>query len=309
MALFRDTSLRPAGGVAAAITLLLLSVMMALVAAVPARAQSVEELVRQLPEGNFAERGRVVAQLAATGDTRLASLFEALGAGDLNVVTETGQVVLTAPAGSDVRITDALTGEAAGEVPRNAVERIRVNNSLRRTVRTAIGQLTLLSPNVNTRLVAARSMFQAADPDNIPLLKAALAEEENATVRRVMEEARAVAVLRADASAEETTAAIDVIVSRGDRAALGIFEIEVLGDQPPLNAVARSEFALVLKKHVDLRGASKPRVPEDRAPIFVGKANQLAAVRIALDAVDPILGVLHDAEPGIVATERHHLSA
>ena len=163
---------------------LLLALLLALAAALPARAQNIEDLVRQLPDGGFSDRARVVAQLAGTGDTRLVPLFEALAAGDLNVVKDTGQVVFITPAGGNVRIADALTGEAAGEVAKGAVERIRVNNSLRRAIRTAIGQLTLLSPNVSTRLSAARAMFQAADPDNIPLLDEAIAQERDATVLR-----------------------------------------------------------------------------------------------------------------------------
>ncbi|MEO3385754.1 urea ABC transporter permease subunit UrtB [Mesorhizobium sp. CAU 1741] len=194
-----------------------------------ARAQSVEELMRQLPDGSYSDRGEVVTQLAATGDTRVVPVLEALAAGDLNVVEETGQIVLIAPAGDNVSITDALTGAEAGEVGRRDVERIRVNNSLRRAVRTAIGQLTLMSPNASVRLSAAQSMFQAADPDNIELLDEALAQEDDASVRRVMEEARAVAILRADSSVEETTAAIDVIAARGDRNALGILN-SVLAD-------------------------------------------------------------------------------
>ena len=201
---------------------LLLGLLALLFAALPARAQTVEELVRQLPDGSFSDRGRIVVQLAATGDTRLVPLFEALAAGDLNVVTETGQIVFIAPSGGDVRITDALTGEAAGEVARGAVERIRVNNGLRRTIRTAIGQLTLLSPNAAIRLSAAQAMFQAADPENIPLLDEAIAQEEDSTVLSAMREARAAAILKTDASPEAFAEAIDIIAARGDRAALGI---------------------------------------------------------------------------------------
>jgi urea transport system permease protein len=200
----------------------LLVLLVSLTAILPARAQSVEDLVRQLPDGGFGDRSAVIAQLAATGDTRLVPVLEALGAGELNVVSDTGQVVFVRPAGGNVAIRDALTGEDAGEVASGAVDRIRVNNAVRRAIRTAIGQLTLLSPDANTRMSAARAMFQAADPDNLPLLEEALAEEENPTVLRVMQQAWAVATLRTDASATDHAEAIDIIVARGDRHALGI---------------------------------------------------------------------------------------
>jgi len=200
----------------------LVGILAAILIALPARAQSVEDLVRQLPAGSFSDRARVVGQLASTGDTRLVPLFEALAAGDLNVVKDSGLVVTVAPAGSNFRITDALTGEAAGEVARDAVERIRVNNGLRRAIRTAIGQLTLLSPNRGTRLAAAQAMFQAADPDNIPLLDEAIAQEEDTAVKTAMEQARAAAILKTEAEPEAFAGAVDIIAERGDRAALGM---------------------------------------------------------------------------------------
>jgi len=200
----------------------LIALVALLVAILPARAQSVEELVNQLPEGGFSDRSAVIAQLAATGDTRLVPVLEALAAGELNVVEETGQIVFIRPAGDNVAITDALTGDDAGEVASGAVERIRVNNSVRRAVRTAIGQLTLLSPNANVRLSAARAMFQAGDPENLPLLEEAMAAEENAAVLPVMREAWAIAVLRSDASPAHYAEAVDIIAARGDRQALGV---------------------------------------------------------------------------------------
>jgi urea transport system permease protein len=203
-----------------------LAVMLVLVllAAGSAFAQSVEDLVRQLPDGGFSDRARVVQALAATGDARVAPLLDSLAAGDLNVIGETGQVVTISGRGDEVTATDALTGEVIGEVPSAGVERIRVNNSLRRAVRTAVGQLTLLSTNASTRMSAARAMFQAGDPDNIELLDEAIAQEENPAVLQVMEEARAVAILRSDAEPAAFAQAVDVIAARGDRQALGILQ-------------------------------------------------------------------------------------
>ncbi len=210
------------GIVQSRIAFLAIAVLAVVFSGLAAQAQSVEELVRQLPEGSYSDRGKVVAQLAATGDVRLVPLLEALAAGELNVVEETGQVVTIAPAGDIVRLTDALTAETAGEASKGAVERIRVNNSLRRAVRAAIGQLTLMSDSAATRRSAAEAMFAAADPDNLALLDEALAQEENAGVRRTMEQARAASILKTDASAEQIAEAVDTISARGDRAALGI---------------------------------------------------------------------------------------
>jgi urea transport system permease protein len=53
-------------------------VLIGLLFTVPAGAQSFEDLVQTLPEGNFAERGAVVDAMAATGDERALAILEAL---------------------------------------------------------------------------------------------------------------------------------------------------------------------------------------------------------------------------------------
>jgi urea transport system permease protein len=219
---------------------------------VPAQAQSLEELVRQLPEGSFSDKAATIGQIAATGDTRAVPVLEAMAGGDLNVVAETGQVVLLGRAsGGTVPIRDALTGEEAGEIATGAVERIRVNNSVRRAVRTAIGQLTLLSPDVATRLSAAGAMFQAADPENLPLLEEAIAEEQVASVLKVMREAWAVALLRTDAEPARFAEAVDIIVDRGDRAALGILNSALAGADADVRPTIEAGI-LAIQRHLQL---------------------------------------------------------
>ena len=72
-------------------------------------------------------------------------------------------------------------------------------------------------------------MFQAADPENIPLLDEAIAQEDDDGVRRAMEEARAASMLRTEASADDFAAAVDVIAARGGRASLGILTAALPG--------------------------------------------------------------------------------
>ena len=48
-----------------------------LVLAQGAAAQTLEDLARQLPDGNFNDRAEVVAAIAATGDSRAEGLLEA----------------------------------------------------------------------------------------------------------------------------------------------------------------------------------------------------------------------------------------
>ena len=76
-------------------------------AALPASAQTLEELVSALPDGSFNERAALVAEIAATGDPRAAGLLEAL-----ELVGGEGLVPLGGALGGD----QALEGREGVEV-------------------------------------------------------------------------------------------------------------------------------------------------------------------------------------------------
>src|SRR5690606_38218121 len=94
-----------------------------------------------------------------------------------------------------------LTGEDLGTALSSEIEKIRVNNRLRRAVRSAMGQLTLMSPDAAVRIAAARSVLRTADPESLELLNEALGEETDPQVKQAMEVARAAIVLKTDADA------------------------------------------------------------------------------------------------------------
>src|SRR5690606_12232489 len=116
---------------------------------------------------------------------------------------------------------------------------IRVNNGVRRSIRTAMGSLTLLSPDRATRLSAAQTIFTSRDAANLALLEAAITEETDARVLRVMQEARAaIVVTDTDLTEAERVAAIEVLAARGDQAVLNVLRPLALGDDAVAAAAA-----------------------------------------------------------------------
>ncbi len=179
-------------------------------------------LVDSLAEGGFDGTERAVEALAATGDPRAVPVLEALAEGDLYDRKDGGGVFAGRRGGAGYILSDPLTGEAAGEVGRGGVDKIRVNNNLRRAVRAAIGGLTLRSPDPQQRLAAARAIFDAADPENLEIVEAALAEESDPAVAAVLAEARARTILESDAPPAEKIEAVETIRARGDREAMAM---------------------------------------------------------------------------------------
>ena len=193
--------------------------LLALATTTPTVAQTddatLRPLIDALAPGNFREREAAAAALAATGDSRAATVLQALLEGDLLVLEDTNQVVLS----SDDGLVDPVTGAA---VTAADTDKVRVNNGLRRALRALIGQLTLMSDDASTRLSAAQSILRDADPDNLELLDAAIAVEAEGQVRAVMETARAAMILKTDASIEQKRAAVDLVAARGGRDAINM---------------------------------------------------------------------------------------
>jgi urea transport system permease protein len=184
--------------------------------------ESLRPLVNALAEGKYKETEKQIGDLVATGDPAVAPALEALGGGNLFFRKSDKQVFITEKAGKAYQLTDPLTLEAAGEAGKREIKKIKVNNKLRRIIRSALGSLTLMAPDPAVRIAAAEAVFKAKDPDSIEALDAALAQEEDPAVFSAMERARAAAVLNSDMDEADKIASVAVLEDMGNRDALSI---------------------------------------------------------------------------------------
>ncbi|MDB5541500.1 MAG: UrtB [Devosia sp.] len=211
----------------------LIALLLAMVVApLPALAQDdFAAQVNALGPGSFADRTKAMAALVATGDERVPPILLALSDGTLYMRKSDDKVVIAAKAGSDFALTDPVDGADLGTVPSSDIEKIKSNNGLRGKIRTAIGQMTLLSPDRPTRLSAAQSILKNADPAMLELLDQALAAESDPGIKSTMELARAVIVLKTEGALEDKRAAVQTVVSHNDRAAQNVL-INSLAEAP-----------------------------------------------------------------------------
>ncbi|WP_244477576.1 MULTISPECIES: urea ABC transporter permease subunit UrtB [unclassified Rhizobium] len=185
-------------------------------------ADDLRVMVDALGGGNFQENQKQVEALARTGDPKVVPALEALAEGDLYQRKIDGIVFIVRPAGSSFKLIDALTGEEAGEEAKAALEKIKVNNGLRRTIRAALGGLTLMSPDVAVRLQAAGTILRTPSADALEGLDAALAAETDNAVKVVLGQARAASILVSDRPADEKRAAVATVVETGGRDSLSL---------------------------------------------------------------------------------------
>lgn len=184
--------------------------------------EDLRAMVNALGAGNFAQTIKQVEALAKTGDPKIVPALEALAAGELYQRKSDKQVFLTKSAGGNLTLLDPLSGEEVGTEASSALAKIRVNNSLRRTVRAALGGLTLMSPDAGVRLLAAQTMLRTPSADALEQVETALAAETSVEVKSVLERARAAALLISDRPDEEKKAAIAVISNAGGQDSLSL---------------------------------------------------------------------------------------
>ncbi|PRD41307.1 urea ABC transporter permease subunit UrtB [Phyllobacterium phragmitis] len=228
--------------------ILRLVILLIAVMAAPVRADdaALRTMLNGLADADgFAAIETIVGDIAATGDPKAETALTALSSGDLYVRKADKTVLIGKRKSGGYLLTDPLTGEAAGEAKRGEVEKIKVNNTLRRVVRDALGGLTLASADPRARLNAAETIFKSGDAGAIPALDAALARETDPAVKERLTEARASAILKAQAPAAETTTALEIIAGRGDREALSLLKSYEAGAQGELKDAAASSIAKI----------------------------------------------------------------
>ncbi|WP_279483179.1 urea ABC transporter permease subunit UrtB [Aureimonas sp. SK2] len=171
---------------------------------------------------SFEETEATIRALAATGDPAVVPALQALSDGNLYFEKDGGRVVIGAGSGAEIRVTDALTGEALGTRAKGALDKVRVKNSIRTLVAESMGALTLGSDDPARRLAAASALFERATPEQLDMLDAAIARESDPAVDKALAEARASAVLRSHRPAAEKLEAVATLAARGDRPALNL---------------------------------------------------------------------------------------
>ncbi len=133
---------------------------------------------------SFEETEATIRALAATGDPAVAPALQALSDGNLYFEKDGGRVVIGEGRGSAIAVSDPLTGEALGERPKGALDKVRIKNSIRSLVSEAMGALTLGSDDPAQRLAAASALFERAAPEQIDMLDGAIARESDPPSRR-----------------------------------------------------------------------------------------------------------------------------
>jgi urea transport system permease protein len=199
--------------------------------------QPATDIFSGLTSDSFDDVGHTIEAIALSGDPRAEKIIAALQNGNLFVGADQTSLLIKTDAGGYI---DARTGKPVADVDEDSINPVRVNNEVRRAIDSAMGTLTLFSSNPTLRAQAAEAVFKSHDPAGLPALDRAIAKEKDASVRRVMEQARAAALLMAtDTSEADRLDAVAAIGARGDMDARGL--LASLANPSPAVAAAASK--------------------------------------------------------------------
>ena len=164
-----------------------------------AESPTLENLLPQLITGGFKQKAELIKQISLLEDDRKRLVLKSLSKGRLFYTKDETKLIVTGEKiESGYLVTDVITGNAVGEVGKRSVKKIRVNNSLRKLLRTSLAQMDLASEDVDIRYQAARNISKDLNVDTITILRSALSSETDDDVLLVIQAALAKVDLSSD---------------------------------------------------------------------------------------------------------------
>ena len=169
----------------------------------PARAQSSNEgpdeafatAVVGLASDNFPDKLAAVTAITELHHPNGRAVLATLLDGKLYFRNADNKVFITDGGEAQLALTDPLTLKAAGSGVPDDFTRITTNNSLRKTLRSAVASFALSDPDADVRLAAVREMLRSIDEDSVAILRARLEKESDPAVKKAMHEGLALADL------------------------------------------------------------------------------------------------------------------
>jgi urea transport system permease protein len=157
---------------------LLVSCVLALVSAT-ARAQDLHQVAQDLRSPDKARVALAVDLIAKSSDPAALAILEALAKDALRIDAQGVPFV----AGEGNALTPVFGGEAK---PSGKLSTPLVDNRMRRQLEPALASLKLGFPDPKVRLSAAKDLAKSRNDDLAPLIRGAVAKEQDAEIRRTL---------------------------------------------------------------------------------------------------------------------------
>jgi urea transport system permease protein len=186
------------------------------------------------------------------------------------------------------QVRDASTGQALPAAPEGA-EAVTINNRVRRALDGSLAVLRVFAPDRKVRLEAAQALGSGLRPELLPILERALAAEQDAGVRELLEAAGAQAQLRSPDPAQRLAA----VRALGSAATLRVKSLLDVAAGPGEPDPAVRAAAVASLRAVDRRLFLADAVNRVFSGLSLGSILLLAALGLAITY--GIMGVINMA--------------
>lgn len=143
--------------------------------------------VEALNQKSFSNKGEAIKRLATVINPRTVSVLQAMLSNDLYYDNQHQKVVIGSRKDNGYEVIDAVSGDSIGVVEKDVLDKIIVNNSLRRQLRASIAQLNLSDHDPAVRLKSVMEMVSKVTEEDAELLRNALTTETDTDVKQAME--------------------------------------------------------------------------------------------------------------------------
>jgi len=147
------------------------------------------EIGKQLTRVKLSKVAPVLDKMEQQGGEEVLPLFEAMLVGSLYFVRADKSLVIVVeqnPDDDSVVVSSAFSGEEILSFTKTELKKVRVNNKLRRILRSKIAELNLTSSDPSVRESAVQNMLKKIDEETIVLLsRARLVETSSAVIEKI----------------------------------------------------------------------------------------------------------------------------
>jgi len=147
------------------------------------------EIGKQLTRVKLSKVAPVLDKMEQQGGEEVLPLFEAMLVGSLYFVKADKSLVIVVeqnPDDDSVVVSSAFSGEEILGFTKTELKKVRVNNKLRRILRSKIAELNLTSSDPSVRESAVQNMLKKIDEETIVLLsRARLVETSSAVIEKI----------------------------------------------------------------------------------------------------------------------------
>lgn len=151
-----------------------------------AQTHELDPLLVELVDAKLSKMVPILDKIEKASDESVLPLFRTLLNGDLYYIESTKQIVGQFDVNGETGYKNVFTDQINATLTKRDVKKIRVNNTLRGYLRSAIARIQLTSKNPSVRESAVRELLSQLDDSTIETLESLYPNEPNKKVKEAM---------------------------------------------------------------------------------------------------------------------------